>query len=90
MSRGGAERRGDTESEGGSRLPAFSTESDTGLELTNREVMTRAKVGRLIDGAAQAPRTGICLKGAHGQLAGTTRSHAVGRAEACHPWLSPA
>ena len=40
MNRGGAERKGDTESESGSRLPAVSTESDTGLELTNREIMT--------------------------------------------------
>ena len=30
MSRGGAEREGDTESEAGSRLPAVSTEPDTG------------------------------------------------------------
>ena len=39
-SRGGAERGGDTESEAGSRLPAVSTEPDSGLELTNREIMT--------------------------------------------------
>ena len=31
----GAEREGDTESEGGSRLTAVSTESDAGLEPTN-------------------------------------------------------
>ena len=35
MSRGGAEREGDTESEAGSRLRAVSTEPDVGLELTN-------------------------------------------------------
>ena len=35
MSRGGAEREGDTESEG-----AVSTEPDAGLELTNHEIMT--------------------------------------------------
>ena len=29
-----------TESEAGSRLRAVSTEPDTGLELTNREIMT--------------------------------------------------
>ena len=36
----GAEREGDTESDTGSRLGAVSTESDTGLESTNREIMT--------------------------------------------------
>ena len=36
MSRGGAERWGDTECEGGSRLRAVSTEPDVGLKLTNR------------------------------------------------------
>ena len=40
MSRGGAEREGDTESEAGSRLRAVSTEPDEGLELPNREIMT--------------------------------------------------
>ena len=39
-SRGGTEREGDTESKTGSRLLAVSTEPDTGLELTNREIMT--------------------------------------------------
>ena len=34
VSRGGAEREGDTESEAGSRLRAVSTEPDVGLELT--------------------------------------------------------
>ena len=37
---GGAERKGDTESEAGSRLRAVSTEPHAGLELTNREIMT--------------------------------------------------
>ena len=47
---GGAERdNGDTESEAGSKLWAVSTEPDAGLELTNHEVMTWAKVGRLTD-----------------------------------------
>ena len=32
--------RGDTESEAGSRLRAVSTEPDTGIELTNRQIMT--------------------------------------------------
>ena len=49
LSRGGTEREGDTESETGSRLRAVSTEPDAGLELTNREIMTRAEVGRLTD-----------------------------------------
>ena len=40
VSRGGAEREGDTESEAGSRLPAVSTEPDAGLELMNLEIMT--------------------------------------------------
>ena len=40
MSGEGAEREGDPESEAGSRLWAISTESDMGLELTNREIMT--------------------------------------------------
>ena len=44
MSRGGAEREEDTESEAGSRLRAVSPEPDAGLELTNREIMTRAAV----------------------------------------------
>ena len=56
VSRGGAERQGDTDSEVGSRLWAVSTEPDAGLELTNREIMTWAEVGRLTDGATQAPQ----------------------------------
>ena len=40
MSRGGAEREGDTESEEGSRLWAVSTEPDVGLKLTDSEIMT--------------------------------------------------
>ena len=40
MSRGEAEREGDTEPEAGSRLRAVSTEPDVGLELTDREVVT--------------------------------------------------
>ena len=49
MSRGGAEREGDTESEAGSRLRAVSTEPDAGLELTECEIMTRAEVGHPTD-----------------------------------------
>ena len=40
MNGGGAEREGDPESEAGSRLRAVSTEPDTGLELTDREIAT--------------------------------------------------
>ena len=47
MNGGGVDREGDTESEAGSRLRAISTEPDAGLKLTNREIMTRAKVGYL-------------------------------------------
>ena len=40
MSKGGAEREGDTELEACPRLFAVSTESSTGLELMNCEIMT--------------------------------------------------
>ena len=40
MSGGGAEREGDTESEAGSRLRAVSTGPASGLEPTDREIMT--------------------------------------------------
>ena len=53
---GGAEREGDTESKAGSRLQAVSTEPVAGLKLTNREIMTLAKVGRLTDWATQEPQ----------------------------------
>ena len=55
MSREGAEREGDTESEAGSRLQAVSTEPDPGLELTNCEIMTWVEVGRLIYWTTQVP-----------------------------------
>ena len=55
MSRGGAEREGDTESEASSRLWAVSTEPDAGLELTDCKIMTWAEVGCLTDWATQAP-----------------------------------
>ena len=38
-----------------SRLSAFSAEPDMGLELTNREIVTWAEVGRSTDWATQAP-----------------------------------
>ena len=40
VSRGGAERGGDTDSEAGSRLRAVSPEPDVGLELTPCDIMT--------------------------------------------------
>ena len=46
---GGAEREGDTESEAGSGLRAVSPGPDAGLELTNREIVTRAEVRRSTD-----------------------------------------
>ena len=55
VSRGGAEREGDTEYEAGSRLQAVSTEPDTGLELTSYEIVTWAKVGHSTDWATQVP-----------------------------------
>ena len=56
VSRGGAEREGDTESEAGSRPWAASTEPDTGLELRNGEIMNWAKIGHLTDWATQEPQ----------------------------------
>ena len=56
VSRRGSEREGDTESEAGSRLWAVSAEPDAGLELTEREIVTWAEVGRLTDWATQAPQ----------------------------------
>ena len=56
MSRGGAEREGNTESQAGSRLRAVSTELHVGLEFTNHEIMTQAEVSSLTDRATQAPR----------------------------------
>ena len=40
VSRGGAEREGDTESEAGPRLLAVSTEPNAGFEPTNSAIMT--------------------------------------------------
>ena len=49
VTRGGAEREDDTESEAGRRA------LNAGLELTNSEIMTWAEVGHLTDWATQAP-----------------------------------
>ena len=43
MNGGGAERKGDTESETGSRLRAISPEPDASLELMDREIVTWLK-----------------------------------------------
>ena len=59
VSMGGADREGDTESEAGFGLRAVSTEPDTGLELTNCDIMTWAEAGRLTDYATQVP---LCNK----------------------------
>ena len=53
--KGGAERKGVTESKAGSRLWAVSTESDVELELTDCEIMTWAEVRRCTDWATQTP-----------------------------------
>ena len=58
---GEGQREGDTESETGSRLWAVSTEPDAGLELTYREIVTWAEVGRLTDWATQAPQQWIAF-----------------------------
>ena len=59
---GEGQREGDTESKTGSRLWAVSTEPDTGLDLTDHEIMTWAEVGRLTDWATQAPQFPILVK----------------------------
>ena len=53
---GEGQKEGHTESETGSRLWAVSTEPNAGLELTDREIMTWAEVGRLTNQATQAPQ----------------------------------
>ena len=58
---GKGQREADTESEAGSRLWAISTEPDMGLELTNCEIMIRAKVRYLTDWATQAPHRFLTL-----------------------------
>ena len=55
VSRRGAERQGNTESQVGSRLWAVSTEPDAGVTFPDREIMTWAKVGCLTDWAMQVP-----------------------------------
>ena len=63
MSGGGAEKKGDTDLKQapGSEVSAQS-QPDAGLELTDRQIMTWAEVGRLTDWATQAPRIYITFK----------------------------
>ena len=56
MSRGGAEREGDTEPE------AVSTERDAGFELPNHKITTWAEVGCLTNWNTQAPHGEVLLK----------------------------
>ena len=57
-----AEREGDRESEAGSRLGTDSNEPDSGLELTNLEIMTWAEV-RLLNQLShpRAPQAPLVL-----------------------------
>ena len=73
MSRGGADREGDTGSEAGSRLWDVSTEPDSGLELTNREIMTWTKVRRLTGWAIQVPHSPSFSIEAATWIVGTSR-----------------
>ena len=52
----GTERKGDTESEAGSRLRAVRAEPDAGLEPTVPRDRDLAEVGRSTDCATQAPQ----------------------------------
>ena len=54
---GKRQKERERESKAGSRLWAVSTEPNAGLESTNREIMTWAKIGRLTDRATQMPLT---------------------------------
>ena len=62
---GEGQRERETESEAGSRLWTDSTEPDAGLELTDREIMTWAEVGRPTDWATQAPQQVSKLQSLH-------------------------
>ena len=52
---GEGQREMETESKADSRLWAVSAEPDAGLELTDREIMTWAEVGRFTDWVTQVP-----------------------------------
>ena len=55
MRAGEGQRERETESKAGFRLQTVSTEPDTGLKLTNREIMTWAEVRHLTGWAPWAP-----------------------------------
>ena len=59
---GEGQRERETESEAGSKLWAVSTKPDAGLELTNHEIMTWAKVGGSTDWATQVHQKQHFLK----------------------------
>ena len=56
MSRGGAERDGDTESKAGSRLSTVSTDPEAGPKPMNHEIMTSAEVKNLTNRATKVPQ----------------------------------
>ena len=60
VSRGGAEREGDTDCEAGSRLWAVSTKPAARLKPTSSEVVTWAKVRCWTAWATQAPLYSVC------------------------------
>ena len=55
----GRERERETEPEVGSKLWALSTEPDSGVKLTDCEIMTWAEVRGLTDWATQAPQQNL-------------------------------
>ena len=70
MSKGGAEREGDTESLAGSQLWAVSTEPNVRLKPQNHEIMTRDKVGCLADEPPGPPHCVSFNKVEEGRLGG--------------------
>ena len=58
----GTERERETESEAGSRLFSLFRLFESGLELTDLEIMTGVEVGRPTDEATQAPHKAHLLK----------------------------
>ena len=62
MNGGGAEREGDTESETGSRLRAISPEPNTGLELTDREIVTWLKSDASPTAPPRRPSTCVLME----------------------------
>ena len=77
MSRGGAEREGNTESEAGSRLRAVSTEPDMGLKLTNHKIMPLAESDAQPTEPPRRPKIGIYKWITFTNKAQNTKVHAV-------------